>query len=195
MTKSIRRSGFTLPEVLVTVTVVAVLAAVVVPAVTQYVSKGDAPSTVQDLDAIRGAVTAYIADTRKYPGNFYQLTVNDTAKNGWSGPYAQLNFGTATATGTFTSQGYGMVLGPTFTVANGYLSTSFTMPANTSCNDLWNIDRAVDNSSITNDASALTASTSGSVTWSPGCVTFANGASEASTTATTKSIRLIATGS
>ena len=34
------RRGFTLPEVLVTVTVVAVLAAVVVPAVTQYVSRG-----------------------------------------------------------------------------------------------------------------------------------------------------------
>ncbi len=43
MKKNVRR-GFTLPEILVTVTVVAVLAAVVVPAVTQYVSKGDVAS-------------------------------------------------------------------------------------------------------------------------------------------------------
>ncbi len=59
MKKNVRR-GFTLPEILVTVTVIAVLAAVVVPAVTQYVNKGDAPASSSDIDQVRTAITGFI---------------------------------------------------------------------------------------------------------------------------------------
>ena len=69
-----RRSGFTLPEILVTVAVVAVLAAVVVPTVTQYINKGDRPASLQDIDQVRDGVTAFTADVRKYPGDLRQLT-------------------------------------------------------------------------------------------------------------------------
>jgi len=66
--------GFTLPEVLVTVTIVAVLAAVMVPAVINQVAKGDVPSVAQDLGAIRTAITTFAADTRRFPKRLTDLT-------------------------------------------------------------------------------------------------------------------------
>jgi len=73
MSKTSRRKGFTLPEVLVTVTIVAVLAAVMVPAVINQVGKGDAPSVNQDVDGIRTAITTFAADTRHFPGRLSHL--------------------------------------------------------------------------------------------------------------------------
>ena len=81
--KKIVRRGFTLPEILVTVTVIAVLAAVVVPAVTQYVNKGDAPASSSDIGAIRTAITGYIADTRRYPVDFTDLTTAPAGVTNW----------------------------------------------------------------------------------------------------------------
>lgn len=62
-----RRAGFTLPEVLVTVAIVAILAAVVVPAVTQQLSKADAPSLAASIGSLRTGVTAFVSDVRKFP--------------------------------------------------------------------------------------------------------------------------------
>jgi prepilin-type N-terminal cleavage/methylation domain-containing protein len=73
MKKNVRR-GFTLPEILVTVTVIAVLAAVVVPTVLQYVNKGDAPSALSEIDAIKKGMIGFTADTRHYPRTLQQLT-------------------------------------------------------------------------------------------------------------------------
>src|SRR5438477_11685217 len=98
-----RRSGFTLPEVLVTVTVVAVLAAVVVPAVTQYSSKGDTPTLLGDIDQVRSAVTAYVADVKAYPATFYDLV--SSSATGWKGPYFTGTLVGTTGAGTYTSGG------------------------------------------------------------------------------------------
>jgi prepilin-type N-terminal cleavage/methylation domain-containing protein len=68
------RSGFTLAEVLVTVTIIAVLAAVIVPAVVNQVGKGDVPSVAGDFSAIRTAITSFTADTRHFPGHISDLT-------------------------------------------------------------------------------------------------------------------------
>ena len=62
MLKKSRRSGFTLPEILVTVTVIAVRSAVVVPAVVQYTNKGDTPASQQDVQQIQNAVTGFTAE-------------------------------------------------------------------------------------------------------------------------------------
>src|SRR5438270_5876627 len=74
MRKSSTRRGFTLPEVLVTVTIVAVLAAVMVPAVINQVGKGDKPAIAEDFSAIRTAITTFAADTRHFPKSIGQLT-------------------------------------------------------------------------------------------------------------------------
>lgn len=67
------RHGFTLPEVLVTVAIVAVLAAIIVPAVTQQVSKGDAPAFHGSVSSLRTALASFAADVRKLPGEVSQL--------------------------------------------------------------------------------------------------------------------------
>lgn len=73
-----RRGGFTLPEVLVTVAIVAVLAAMVVPAVTQQISKGDAPAFLGSVNSLRTAITSFVADVRRFPGKVDDLQVKPT---------------------------------------------------------------------------------------------------------------------
>jgi prepilin-type N-terminal cleavage/methylation domain-containing protein len=95
------RAGFTLAEVLVTVAIVAILAAVVVPAVTNQISKGDEANIASTMGSVRTGITAFVTDTRKFPGRLSDLfnailstdkdiTVADygtPAVGRWKGPY------------------------------------------------------------------------------------------------------------
>jgi len=165
-TKS-RRSGFTLAEILVTVTIIAVLSAVVVPAVVQYTNKGDTPSSQQDVQQIQNAVTGFTADTRHYPGDLQQLVtpLNLTAAQGdtlnkdagavvysatdvlhWKGPYtaAQITtgLGNPSGGGQFTSKGLNFTVGRAITLSNGWLQTPLLSP--TTCAALIKLDQAID---------------------------------------------------
>lgn len=73
MFKQGKKGGFTLPEVLVTVAIIAVLAAAVVPAVTQQLGKADAPSFNASIGSLRTAITSFVADTRRFPGRVTDL--------------------------------------------------------------------------------------------------------------------------
>ena len=66
--------GFTLPEVIVTITLIAALAAVVVPAIASQIKKGDPSRVASDEQAIRGAVEQFLTDVRRYPNSIGQLT-------------------------------------------------------------------------------------------------------------------------
>ena len=94
-----KRTGFTLPEVLVTVAIVSVLAAIVVPTVTNQISKGDESRFQTTISNLRTAITAFVSDTRRFPSavshTFNAITgQNDlfgatygTAASRWRGPY------------------------------------------------------------------------------------------------------------
>jgi prepilin-type N-terminal cleavage/methylation domain-containing protein len=71
--KHSRRSGFTLPEVLVTVAIVAVLAAMVVPAVTQQIGKADVPTFQTSMGSLRTAITSFVSDVKAFPGQVDHL--------------------------------------------------------------------------------------------------------------------------
>lgn len=156
------RRGFTLPEVLVTVTVVAVLAAVVVPAVTQYVSRGDRPATQQDVAQIQNAVNGYIADTRQFPGYLSSLA-GTTGPSGYKGPYfsGQTSGGvtstTATTNASFTSSGLGVIFADSIDHPTGYLSLFIN--TSTQCSKLISLDSLYDKG----DGNAA-----GLVTWTNG---------------------------
>lgn len=147
-----KRSGFTLPEVLVTVAIVAVLAAVVVPAVTQQLGKGDAPAFNSGVNSLRTAITSFVSDTRAFPGKVRHLsnaiTTGDTtlfgtpytSRNvaGWRGPYES----SGTSTGLL-QMGYGWTTRDTLTTASNYLIVHL-LQTGADTTDAHELDVAID---------------------------------------------------
>jgi prepilin-type N-terminal cleavage/methylation domain-containing protein len=106
-----RRSGFTLVETIVTVGLLAVLAAFVVPTVIQKANAGDPVKVASDLSAIRTGLETFINDVKGgYPNQINQLADKPTTANhfidsvtnltpgqvaAWNGPYLGLAVGTS----------------------------------------------------------------------------------------------------
>jgi prepilin-type N-terminal cleavage/methylation domain-containing protein len=98
---ALRPAGFTLAEVLVTLALMALLAAVLLPTVAGQILKGDAGRVVSDLQAVRGGQEQFLADIHRYPGKYSDLskviavTNTDILGNAynagmvskWKGPY------------------------------------------------------------------------------------------------------------
>ena len=96
-----RSSGFTLAEVLVTLALVALLGAALLPVVSGQILKGDAGRVTGDLRAVQVGVEQFLGDVRRYPGRYSDLskviTTANTDINGttytaglvakWGGPY------------------------------------------------------------------------------------------------------------
>jgi len=134
-----RRAAFTLPEVLVTITLIAALAAVVVPAVASQLKKGDPSRVGSDFTAIRGAVEQFLSDVRRYPASIQQLTAPITTSLSPLPTTAQGTYGTADVSrwrGPYLSKdsigavstGYGWIFKANFEVdslaPNGVSSTA-----------------------------------------------------------------------
>lgn len=93
--------------------ILALLAAVLIPAVTGQISKGDATRTIQDLTSMRTGIEQFVADVRRYPGRLSHLTNSITVAqrdvNGvlypagliprWRGPYVARDLGSPVTTG------------------------------------------------------------------------------------------------
>jgi prepilin-type N-terminal cleavage/methylation domain-containing protein len=151
--RSHRRPGFTLPEVLVTVAIVAVLAAVVVPAVTQQLSKGDAPSLQSSIGSIKTGITAFVSDVRKFPRRLSHLsnpifatdsalqanTPFGTASNRWKGPYV----GQALSFNDSLPIGMNLKALDSLELASGMIRMNLSGTTDTM--DLHNIDLQIDN--------------------------------------------------
>jgi len=187
MSKLGRRSGFTLPEILVTVTVIAVLAAAVVPAVTQYVNKGNAPASQQDIQQLQNAVTGFTADVRHYPGDLQQLVTQIVSTTGggdsldldgaatpvqftsvetarWKGPYTSAAITTgATGGGQFTSNGLLFTIGRKIALSGGWLTVPILNP--TTCPALLALNKSIDNTAT----GANNEGTDGIVIWTGTC--------------------------
>ena len=63
-----RSSGFTLIEVMITVAIVGILAAVALPAYTQYVQRANVTEAVSGLSDMRVKLEQYFQDQRQYTG-------------------------------------------------------------------------------------------------------------------------------
>ena len=97
----LRMRGMTLPEILVGLAIMALLAAVVLPTVAGQILKGDATRVIEDLEAVRSGVEQFVADVHRYPGRYSDLSKAITTSNTdvlgstysaglvskWKGPY------------------------------------------------------------------------------------------------------------
>ena len=129
-----RQKGFTLIELLVVVAVIGILAAIVMPAYSNYVIRGKIPDATSKLAAWRVAMEQYFQDNKTYlnagvcgaaaPGNTTNFTF------GCTGAY------TLTATGIGSMQGF------TYTIDQNNNKTStigspapsaWQAPLNTTC--------------------------------------------------------------
>ena len=105
----LRRAGFTLIETIVTVGLIAVLAAFVIPTVIQKASAADPVKVQNDLDAIRQGMETFATDIKAgFPNQVHMLTSRPTTANHmidsttsislsqiavWNGPYLAATIG------------------------------------------------------------------------------------------------------
>ncbi len=103
MTPARRRAGFTLIETIVTVGLIAVLAAFVIPSVIQKAGAGDPVKVQNDLNTVRTAIETFATDTKAgFPHQISLLTSKPVAATDhlidstlitsgqvslWNGPY------------------------------------------------------------------------------------------------------------
>lgn len=163
--KKRNQAGFTLAEVLVTLAIIATMAAVLLPALNSQLSKGDAGRVASDLVTIRTGSQAFLSDVHRYPGTITQLTTSvgttdllvqpiPTVLAGkWKGPYVNkgvvLNTSVGVISDAFTS----------VSTTNGinFLTISITGVA---LSDFQKIEDIIDEG-----VSAATASSTGQIRW------------------------------
>lgn len=176
MIKLRSRGGFTLAEILVTLAILGILVAVLVPTVTQQVRKADVNAVSSDLTNLRGGVEAFLADVRRYPASLADLVVGDSVgndisdvviptglKNAWNGPYIdKIDVVNGMPTG------FGGQISPAFSTTsaegNSYLTISVTGVAES---DFADVDEVIDGGTANSSTGRLrwAAAASGTITY------------------------------
>jgi len=64
-----RRGGFTFVEILMSMTIIAILAGIVIPKAGSFVKRAKAASVIGDVSVIRNALAEYNADSLSYPAS------------------------------------------------------------------------------------------------------------------------------
>jgi prepilin-type N-terminal cleavage/methylation domain-containing protein len=160
------KKGFTLPEIIVTITLIAILASVVVPTIVSQVKKGDPSRLGSDYLAVRGASEQFLSDVRRYPASISQLTtVISTAMSPlpgtslstygqpevqrWRGPYLSKDASAALATGfglsmTNTFEVDSLAISGVANIAAGQRYMVLAVPATTDTAGVNDFDRQFD---------------------------------------------------
>ncbi len=123
--------GFTLIEVMITVAIVAILAAIAMPAYTAYIQRSRVPAALDGLSSVATRLEQRFQDTGAYPtgagcGGLLMPTVRDFT--------VTCNTPTA-ATFLVTATGSGAVAGYTYTIDNlgARATTAHPKGANATC--------------------------------------------------------------
>jgi prepilin-type N-terminal cleavage/methylation domain-containing protein len=143
---SFRSKGFTLIEVLVTVVVIGVLAAVVIPAVTAQVTAGDSARVINDLNNIRTGIENFDIAVRQFPGDVDDLVnapgtsqsssgqdvdqditgVLYTGTANWAGPYIEASLPSSVTSSTPNVSGAAIPSGYAATLNNKFVRCTIT---------------------------------------------------------------------
>lgn len=127
-----KAAGFTLIELMITVVVVAILAAIAVPSYIQYIQRGKISEAVSNLSGTRLQLEKYYADNRMYGTGG---TCGVTMPSGDNAKYFTITCASGNAnsvgdqTYTLTATGTGGVTGFKYTLNESNVRTStFTSP-------------------------------------------------------------------
>ena len=110
--------GFTLIEVMITVAIVGILAAIALPAYTDYIIRGRIPEATANMESYRALMEQYYQDNRNYANAAGDCGVAETVLGGQ-------NFGYVCAIGasnqlyTLTVAGVGGMVGYDYTITQG----------------------------------------------------------------------------
>ncbi len=122
-----RCAGFTLIETIVTVGLLAVLAAFVVPSVVQKASAADPVKIANDLTSIRTALESYTNDTHAgFPNQIWILTAKPSTLNHLIDSVDATHLGTAVTTGMVTAWNGPYLSATIDSTATGVIQTGYT---------------------------------------------------------------------
>lgn len=169
-----KKQGFSVAEILVALMIMALLSAVLIPAIGGHVRRSDAGRIAADLTVVQSAIHSFAGDIHRYPANVSELmnavTGLSTDVNGapfpanltpkWKGPYLERDPSTSLGVVGLNTT-FGTLVG-----ANGitYLTIMLTSVPST---DFGNIEAILDEGTATS-----TSSTAGAVRYSAGTTTL-----------------------
>jgi type IV pilus assembly protein PilE len=134
-----RDRGFTLIEVMITVAIIGILAAIAMPAYNDYILRGHIPEATSALATRQVKAEQYYQDNRKYSdvsaGNPNPACVSDT-----SGKYFDFACSTQSdsavtikATGKGTMNGFGFTIDQSSTKTTSSVPSGWTTPSPNTC--------------------------------------------------------------
>jgi len=121
-----RQAGFTLIEVMITVAIVAILAAVAMPAYSDYIKTGRLPQATNNLSSMRAKLEQYFQDNRTYVGACAAGTIAALP------PADDFTYTCPTLTATtyvVKAQGQGAVAGFSFTIDESNNKKTVAVPS------------------------------------------------------------------
>lgn len=166
------KPGFSLTEVLVALVIIAIMSAVLLPAVNSQLGKSDAARAASDLVAIQTAVQAFMGDIHRVPKNVAQLMTKITTADSdlgnpntvppatsaafadylvvnWRGPYLSRDVIGPTRAGNIQDAFSVTTVG---TPASYYLTVTMT---NVASQDWTQIEAILDEGTATSTAASL----------------------------------------
>jgi general secretion pathway protein G len=87
MNKRTSQFGFTLIELLIVMAILAMLAALVAPALFRNLDKGKQSAANSQITLFESALDSYRLDVGHYPDSLESLVKNTDDENAWDGPY------------------------------------------------------------------------------------------------------------